>query len=193
MRLPLSYFQNEDVVFLAKDLLGKELHCNLNNVHCAGLIVETEAYRGPEDRASHAYNNRRTARTETMFQEGGRSYIYLCYGIHHLFNIVTHRAGTPHAILIRALQPTLNLEEMRRRRGGRAADHQLCAGPGTLTQAMGLRREHDNISLDSELIWVEDKGLLVRGDEIAVGPRIGIDYAGEDAKLPWRFLINYPN
>lgn len=192
-RLPLSYFQGEEVVDLAKELLGKELHSCVDGLHTAGLIIETEAYRGPEDRASHAYNNRRTARTETMFQEGGRSYIYLCYGIHHLFNIVTNQAGVPHAILIRALWPTLNLEGMRQRRGDRVPDAKLCAGPGTVAQAMGLRRDHDNIPLDGNIIWIEETGVSFGENEIEVGPRIGIDYAGEDAALPWRFLIKNKN
>lgn len=181
--IPLSYFQGADVVALAKDLIGKEFHSRTNGEHTAGMIVETEAYRGPEDRASHAYNNRRTKRTETMFLEGGRSYVYLCYGVHHLLNIVTNCEGVPHAILIRALWPTIGLEVMCRRRGGR---RKLCAGPGMVAQALGITCAHDNLLFDGSLFWLEEGEKEL---EISVGPRIGVDYAGEDALLPWRFCL----
>lgn len=187
-QIPLSYFQQSDVVALSRELLGKELHTSIDGEHTAGIIIETEAYAGPEDRASHAYNNHRTARTEVMFGEGGRAYVYLCYGIHPLFNIVTHSEGIPHAILIRALHPTLGLETMKRRRKGST---NLCSGPGTLSQAMGITLKMNGTPLDGPTIWVEE-GVPVEKKAIEALPRVGIDYAGPDALLPWRFKCALP-
>lgn len=184
MRLPLDYFCQEDVVGLARDLIGRELHTSIGGVHTAGVITESEAYRGPEDRASHAYGGRRTQRTEVMFGPGGRSYVYLCYGIHHLFNIVTYCEGVPHAVLIRRLEPTCGTEGMAERRGLEATSPRLCSGPGSLAKAMGITLDHTGLPLDGSLIWVEEGE---RAEKVVASPRIGIDYAGDDALLPWRF------
>jgi DNA-3-methyladenine glycosylase len=148
----------------------------------AGVITETEAYLGIDDRACHAYGGRRTARTEIMYQAGGVAYIYLCYGIHHLFNVVTAEEGTPHAVLIRGLRPLHGIDLMKTRR---RAKEPLCSGPGTVTQALGITTLHNGIPLLGNLLWIEDPGMVF--DQIATTPRIGVDYAKEDAFLPYRF------
>lgn len=153
------------------------------------MIIETEAYKGAEDKACHAYNNRRTLRTDVMFGPGGIAYIYLCYGIHHLFNIVTNTEGTPHAILIRSIFPTHGIDKMLIRRKKSKQDKSLTAGPGSLTQALGIQKKHNGISLQGPKIWLEDYSLDIKKTHIVSTPRIGIDYAEEHAALPWRFLL----
>ena len=188
--LPLSFYLRDDVVQIARDLLGKNLFTHLNGITTGGIIVETEAYRGAEDRASHAYGNRRTARTEVMFQQGGIAYVYLCYGIHHLFNIVTNREGIPHAVLIRALFPTHAVQEMSKRRYGKMP---LSSGPGTLTEALAITKEFNGHCLDSSSLWIEESDLLIQEEQIIPSKRIGVDYAGKDALLPWRFSLSSCN
>lgn len=185
-KLPLDYFQSENTVALSRDLIGKVLCTCVEGKLTAGRIVETEAYCGPEDRACHAYGGRRTKRTETMYAAGGVAYIYLCYGMHHLFNIVSHRKGEPHAILVRAVEPLLGVEVMRERRGGKK---RISDGPALVTQALGISIADDGESLAGSRIWLEEWLDLPTIDAIQCGPRIGIDYAGEDAHKPWRFFL----
>ena len=189
-RLGVSYFQSEDVEALAQDLLGKVLVTRFNGETTSGEIVETEAYKAPQDKASHAYGNRRTDRTEIMFGPGGYAYVYLCYGIHHLFNVVTGPSGSAHAVLIRALQPLFNIPLMQQRRK-RESLGMLCSGPGTLTQAMGIFRHHTGLSLTDAAspIWIEDHMKVVKKPQIIASPRVGVDYAEECAAWPWRFRI----
>ena len=193
--LKATYYLNTDVVALAKDLIGKTLCTRINNTLTCGIITETEAYAGVNDKASHAYNGRRTNRTETMYSKGGVSYVYLCYGIHKLFNIVTNVKGIPHAILIRAIYPTVGIEEIVKRRGinpDSYKDKKLCVGPGKVTQALGIDMMHNNVLLTGKEIWLQDDGIKIKPSDINVGPRIGVDYAEEDAKLPFRFwTTNY--
>ncbi len=189
MKIPLSYFQTDDVTGIAKNLIGKYLFTNIDNVLCGGIITETEAYAGITDKASHAYGNRRTARTEVMFGEGGRSYVYFTYGMHHLFNIVTSVKNNPHAVLIRAIFPTHGLETISKRRKKPVSDKNLCNGPAKLCQALGITLKENNIPLDGDKIWLEDRGLIIKETDITATPRIGVDYAGEDALLPYRFLL----
>lgn len=182
-KIGLDFYQQDDVVTVARELLGKHLYTRdpAGNI-TAGIITETEAYEGVTDRACHAYQGKCTKRTQVMYHQGGVAYVYLCYGIHSLLNIVTNTQGTPHAVLIRALQPTIGMETMLKRRGR----NPLSAGPGTLTQALGISLEDNGHSLTSERIWLEDQGHSHNSIEIT--PRIGIDYAQEDALLPYRFL-----
>lgn len=187
--LPLEYYQDHEVLFLSQDLLGKFLMTKIGSSVTGGMIIETEAYRAPEDRASHAFGMRRTRRNEMMFQEGGHCYVYQCYGIHALFNVVTNIKDVPHAILIRAIQPMVGIEEMLRRRGKDKLDKSLAGGPGTLTQALGIELSHNGCALTGPMIWIEDRQVIIPQDHIIVGPRIGVSYAGEDALLPWRFRI----
>jgi DNA-3-methyladenine glycosylase (3mg) len=189
LKLPLSYYLNQDVLFLAKDLLGKVLFTQKDGQITAGIIVETEAYFGKIDKASHAYGGRRTNRTEIMYSEGGVSYVYLCYGIHHLFNIVTSVNGEPHAVLIRAIEPLIGQEIMEMRRNMPAAKSAISSGPGSAAKALGIDNSFNKKDLGGEEIWVEDRGIKYPEHEIFAGPRVGVAYAQEDAFLPWRFFV----
>jgi DNA-3-methyladenine glycosylase len=189
MKLPESYYHNPDVVALSRDLIGKYLFTHIDDVTTGGYIVETEAYNGIVDRASHAYGNRRTPRTSIMFQQGGIAYVYLCYGIHEMFNIVTNIEGVPHAILVRAINPTEGIEAMQARRNMPVLKPTITMGPGSVAKALGISRAINAHSLQSDTIWIEDKGLSFPDEEIAAVPRVGVDYAGEDALLPYRFYV----
>lgn len=190
MILPIDYFLQENVVFIARDLIGKVIYTNINGEIVGGIITETEAYAGIRDKASHSYNNRRTNRTETMYLSGGHIYIYLCYGIHHLVNIVTNKKEVPEAVLIRAIYPFYNEELLLKRRNSTKISAQVFNGPGKVSQALGLDTNLDGIQLQTKQIRIEDKGILFENKYIEVTPRIGIDYAEEDALLPYRFVID---
>src|SRR5215212_8354876 len=185
-----SFYHRKDVVKISKDLLGKYLYTNFDGIFTGGIITETEAYNGVIDRASHAFGGRRTARTEIMFSEGGTAYVYLCYGIHSLFNVVTNKKNNPHAVLIRAVHPTHGIEHMLKRRKMEQLKKNLSAGPGTVSEALGIHYSHSGLSLTGNKIWIEDKGIAVNKKLIVASKRIGVDYAGEDAHLPYRFLID---
>ena len=190
--LPRSFYTSPEVVTIARELLGKVLYTSLNSQVSAGIITETEAYAGITDKASHAYNNRRTPRTEIMYRNGGTAYVYLCYGIHSLFNIVTSVADQPHAVLIRSIKPLLGVETMKHRSGKPKIGEQDGIGPGKVARLLGIEVRHSGLDICAEAvagdrIWVQDEGVMVADDEILTGPRIGIDYAGEDALLPYRF------
>lgn len=188
--LPKSFYQRLDVVEIARDLIGKVLHSYINGVHTSGRIVETEAYRAPDDKACHAYNNLRTTRTETMFQEGGRAYIYLCYGIHHLFNVVTGPENIAHAVLIRGLEPLEGISKMMLRRNLKNLQPRLSAGPGSLSKALGLTTDLTGISLiHSESEVFITSGHQIGTQDIIASPRVGIAYAEECAAWPWRFRL----
>jgi DNA-3-methyladenine glycosylase len=192
-RLDAAFYRREDVVQIARELLGKYIVTHFAEGRTVGRIVETEAYRGPEDRGSHAWNNRFTNRTKVMFEAGGLAYIYLCYGIHHLFNVATGPKGMPHVVLIRALEPVENLPLMMQRRGLEKITPRLTAGPGALSRALGLSTLYTGTDLlsDNSPIWLEDRNDFIPESEILAGPRVGIDYAGADALLPWRFRIRH--
>jgi len=198
MKLEKDFYLSEDVIQVSKDLLGKYLFTKIDGKLTAGIITETEAYAGTEDKASHAYNNRRTNRTEIMFADGGVSYVYLCYGIHHLFNVITNFKDVPHAVLIRAIKPEEGLKTILQRRNilseadiekhKKTNYMKVAGGPGTVSQALGIKTKHSGLDLTGNVIWIEDKGIRVPPKSIVAGPRIGVDYAGEDAKLPYRFI-----
>jgi DNA-3-methyladenine glycosylase len=188
-RLPKSFYLRNDVVQISRELIGKRLVSHLNGQRTSGLIVETEAYLGEIDRASHAYGRRRTSRTEVMFGEGGLAYVYLCYGIHHLFNVVVSPRDVPHAILIRALEPEEGVPLMLARCQKKRLDQTLTGGPGCLTRALGITCAHTGMSLiRNSPVWIED-GREPTPDQIEVGTRVGVAYAGKDALLPYRFLL----
>ena len=189
-QLPKSFYADKNVVKLAKKLLGMRLCTVIDGKYTSGIITETEAYAGGTDKASHAYGGRLTERTKIMFDEPGTAYVYLCYGIHHLFNIVTNKKGIPHAILIRAIKPDEGVEFMMERRKKLKVDKTFSGGPGTVSQALGIQTKHSGKSLFEKEIWVEETGIKIPGKEIVASPRIGVDYAGEDAKLPYRFFVN---
>ena len=188
-KLPARFYRRKDVVRISRDLLGKVLCTNIDGRTTKAVITETEAYAGVSDRASHAWGGRRTARTEPMYAAGGLAYVYLCYGIHHLFNVVTSAADDPQAVLIRAGHPLAGIDTMYRRRGAAATAANLLAGPGSLARALGIHTELSGTSLGGEQIWIEDQGFRVPADTISTGPRVGIDYAGEDAARPYRFTV----
>ncbi|MHA4808823.1 DNA-3-methyladenine glycosylase [Flavitalea flava] len=188
-KLDYSFYGRSDVAKVARELLGKILITSFDNQFTSGRIVETEAYNGAVDKASHAYGNRRTARTEIMYGEPGRAYVYLCYGIHHLFNVVTNRKDVPHAILVRALEPLEGIPIMLERSGKIKLDHTLTRGPGNLSRALGLGVPHTGTSLLEEDVYIADDGFRYRKAEIGISPRIGVDYAAEDALLPYRFYV----
>jgi DNA-3-methyladenine glycosylase len=196
MVLPRSFYQRDDVVAIAQDLLGKTLFTCFDGLLAGGIITETEAYAGITDRASHAFGDRRTDRTKVMYARGGTAYVYLCYGIHSLFNVVTNKAGIPHAVLIRAIEPVMGIDAMLQRAGKTLADKSLGVGPGKLSKILGIHFRHSGMDLlkkpsgcSAPGIWIEDDGRTVLPGKILAGPRIGVDYAGEDALLPYRFRI----
>lgn len=188
-KLSRDFYLNTDVVQAARDLLGKVLYTCVDDEVSAGIIVETEAYCGATDKACHAYPNKRTKRTETMFQIGGTAYVYLCYGMHHMFNVVTNVKDTADAVLIRGIEPLEGLELMKARRKLKKPGTNLTAGPAVLAQALGITTSDDMTDLLGDKIWLEDQGKAYSDDEVIASPRVGIDYAGDDALLPWRFRV----
>lgn len=187
--LPQSFYERADVVTITKELLGKIVVTNFSNTLTAGRIVEAEAYNGPFDKAAHSYNNRRTKRTEVMYASGGVAYVYLCYGIHQMFNIVTNKAGIPNAVLIRALEPVAGIQTMLTRSNKTLHGFDLTRGPGNVAKALGLHTTHSGISLLSDNLYIGGDGHDYAENEIAATARIGVDYAAEDALLPYRFII----
>ena len=189
-RLRRQFFLRPDVTAISRDLLGMYVFSRMPGAEVTGgRIVETEAYAGVGDRANHAYGNRRTARTEVMFGPGGVAYVYLCYGLHAMLNVVTNRDGIPDAILIRAIEPTHGLATMVRRRGRTAATPGLTAGPGNVARALGVGTCHNGLDLAGKMIWLEDRHRPVAPADIVAGPRVGVEYAGPDAKRAWRFRV----
>ncbi len=193
MLLKESFYIRKDVIKIARDLIGKVLVTNFENQLTSGIILETEAYNGFIDKASHAYNNRRTSRTEIMFRKGGTAYVYLCYGIHSLFNVVTNNENIPHAVLVRAIQPLDGISIMEKRRKLSSTRKNFSAGPGTVSSSLGIHYSKSGLSLLADKIWIEDRNIKIKPSEIKITPRIGVDYAGEDALLPYRFLIDKLN
>ena len=191
-KLPLSFYLRKDVLQISKELLGKVLTTNFDGQLTSGRIVETEAYEGELDKASHAYKGR-TTRTEVMFGSGGRAYVYLCYGIHQMFNIVTAIRGTPHAILIRAVEPLLGKDIMMKRTGKKNWDDKIASGPGKVGKALGFHTSQCGLSLDSDELYIADDGYKVNETDIVSSPRIGVDYAGEHAEWHYRFYLKESN
>ena len=188
-KLDRSFYNRRDVVRIARDLLGKILVTQINGIRTSGRIVETEAYNGVVDRDSHAFGGRRTARTEHIYGDPGTVYVYICYGMHHLFNVVTNKKDIPHAVLIRALDPIQGINDMLVRTGKPSADYALTKGPGNLTRAMGISKINTGTNLFSKEIFIEDDGLRYRKDQVLITKRIGVKYAREDAELPYRFIV----
>ncbi|MCL4103796.1 UNVERIFIED_CONTAM: hypothetical protein GTU68_029113 [Idotea baltica] len=188
-KLSSHFYRRSDTLAIARELLGKHLVTSFEGVLTSGRIVETEAYLGTQDRACHAWNGSRTSRTETMYSIGGCAYVYICYGIHHLFNIVTHTEGEPHAILIRGIEPNEGIPIMLERRAKTVLKPNLTAGPGSLARALGIQTQHSGIDLQGEQIWIEDRNTNVSSGQILASSRVGVGYAGDDAFLPYRFRV----
>lgn len=183
-----SFYLNPDVVEVAKQLLGKYLCTDFGEGLTIGKIVETEAYCGATDKACHAHF-KRTRRNSIMFARGGVAYVYLCYGVHHLFNVVTNQEGLADAVLIRGIEPIAGIELMLKRRGFSDLAHSLTAGPGAMSKALGITTDHYGADLCGNKIWIADEGVVIPENQIIASPRVGVAYAEEDALLPWRFRI----
>ena len=188
-KLGFDFYNRPDVLKIARELLGKILTTNFDGRITSGRIVETEAYAGIRDRASHAFGGRRTARTSIMYESGGTAYVYFCYGIHHLFNVVTDKKEIPHAVLIRALEPIEGIDVMLARTNKKILDNTLTRGPGNVSKALGIVTSHTGTSLLGDEIFIAKDDYSLKKKDIVTSPRIGVDYAGEDAKLLYRFSI----
>jgi DNA-3-methyladenine glycosylase len=188
-KLNLDFYLGKDVLQIAKELLGKILVTNIDGIHTSARIVETEAYIAITDRASHSYNGRRTSRNEHMYAKGGISYVYICYGMHHLFNVVTNEKNIPDAVLIRGAEPLNGIDAMLQRTNKNKADYKLTGGPGNMSRALGISKIHSGINLRGKEIFIADDGFVLPPNEIGASKRIGVDGAGEDALLPYRFYI----
>lgn len=192
MKLQREFYLQNDVVGIARDLIGKVIYTNIENKLTAGIITETEAYAGVNDKASHAYNNCRTKRTEVMYGLGGYTYVYLCYGVHYLLNFVTNQIDIPHAVLLRGIIPLEGLAIMEHRTGKKIGSKGISNGPGKASKALGINLNHNKLDLIGGDIWIADNGVLIDDKDIIRAPRIGVQYAEEDAKLPYRFLYHWP-
>lgn len=188
-KLPLSFYLGNDVLKIARDLLGKVLVTCWNKEYTSGRIVETEAYAGETDKASHASKGK-TARTEIMFNEGGKAYVYLCYGVHQMFNIVTNKEGIPDAVLIRAVEPIDGIDIMLKRTGKKKLDETLTKGPGNVGKAFGFHTSQCGLLLNSDELFIGDDGYKLSKAMIGTSPRIGVDYAGKHAEWHYRFFVN---
>lgn len=188
-KLPLDFYIRYDVVTLAKELLGKIVFSEIDGRRTSGRIVETEAYAGISDRASHSFNGRRTRRNEHMYSKGGTAYIYICYGIHRMLNVVTNVAGVPDAILIRAIEPLDGHELMLERTNKKTGDVTITKGPGNVAKSLGIAKIHSGELLTGPVIYLADDGYVIEKDQIGESKRIGVDYAGADALLPYRFYV----
>jgi DNA-3-methyladenine glycosylase len=189
MKLPVTFYQQPDVVQISRSLLGKYLFTNIDGVLTSGRIVETEAYAHINDQACHSHLGRFTKRTRIMYEAGGVAYVYLIYGRYALFNIITNEAGKADAVLIRAIEPVEGIPEMLARRGLTKVSSKLTAGPGLVTQALGITTAYYGTSVVGDTIWIEDHDETVPDESVIASPRVGIDYAGDDAVLPWRFRL----
>jgi DNA-3-methyladenine glycosylase len=189
MKLGIDFYLNDDTISIGKKLLGKYLFTNIDGKLTGGMIVETESYIGPEDKACHAYDNKKTPRNDAMFEKGGIAYVYLCYGMHSLLNVVTNKKGCPHAVLIRAIEPLYGIDTMLKRRKKQILSRQLTAGPGAMTKALGISKEQNKLSFLGDIIWIEDRNVKIANKEIICSKRVGIDYAEEYKNMPWRFRI----
>lgn len=187
-----SFYQHNDVVSHARNLLGKILLTNIQGTITSGIIVETEAYRGPDDRGCHAFGGRYTERTRTMYLKGGHAYVYICYGIHPMVNVVTSAEGEAHAVLIRAIEPVDGIETMMERRKMSQPSTILTNGPGKLAVALGITKWMDGLPFFNEdsPIKILENGILLSESDVISGPRVGMSkHVGTCAHRPWRFYI----
>jgi DNA-3-methyladenine glycosylase len=183
-----KFYLRENTIQVARELLGNLLVVpdEMGN-RVSGMIVETESYCGINDKGAHSYGGRRTARNEVTYGIGGHVYVFFIYGMYFQLNLVTGPVDYPHVVLIRAVEPVEGIETMRARRGP-MNDKNLTSGPGKLCIALSIDRTLNGADLAGDQIWVENYR-SISDSEIAVGKRIGIDYAGEDAQKPWRFWV----
>ena len=192
-KLPLSFYARKDVVLIAKELIGKIIITNFEGVTTSARIVETEAYMAITDKASHSFGGRRTLRNEHMYAPAGIAYVYICYGLHQMLNIVTNERDVPDAVLIRAVEPIAGIEIMLKRTGKKKGDKTLTRGPGNVAKALGIFKHHSGSHLLGDDIYVADVATKIADENIGVSVRIGVDSAGADALLPYRFYIKGNN
>jgi DNA-3-methyladenine glycosylase len=188
-KVPLSFYERKDVVKIAEELLGKIVVTNFDRKITSGRIVETEAYVGIIDKASHSFGGRRTARNEHMYSPAGTAYVYICYGMHQMLNVVTNDKEIPDAVLIRALEPMNGIEIMLERTGKAKVDKTLTRGPGNVGKALGIFKHHSGLFLLDEQIYLLEDGKKFTRQEIGISKRIGVESAGADAFLPYRFYV----
>lgn len=188
-KLPLHFYKRRDVAKIARELLGKIIITNFDDKQTSGRIVETEAYVAHVDKASHSFNGKRTGRNEHMYAAPGTAYVYICYGMHQMFNIVTNEKGIPDAILLRAIEPVNGIETMLMRTGKKEFDYTLTKGPGNVGKALGINKKHSGLLLLDDEITLFDDGFILDDSEIGISKRIGVENAGVDALLPYRFFI----
>lgn len=188
-KLPIDFYLNKDVIEVGQKLLGKYLFTKIDGILTGGIITETESYKGIEDKACHAYMGKKTNRNEVMFEIGGVAYVYICYGMHSLLNVVTNQKDVPDAVLIRAIEPIFGIKTMLERRNKLKVERILAAGPGSLSKALGISKEFNGKSLNSKNIWIEDRDEKISKKDIICSKRVGIEYAEEYVNKPWRFRI----
>ena len=188
-KVPLSFYQRKNVVKIAKELLGKIVVTNFDGQVTSGRIVETEAYIGLTDKASHSFAGKRTSRNEHMYSAAGTAYIYICYGMHQMLNIVTNDAEIPDAVLIRAIEPLKGIEIMAQRTGKKEGDKTITSGPGNVGKALGIFKHHSGLYLLDEEIYLLDDNKKFTNENIGISKRIGVESAGADALLPYRFYM----
>lgn len=198
--LPIHFYKRPDVVLIAKELIGKIIVTRFDGLVTSGRIVETEAYIAITDRASHSYGGKRTARNEHMYAHAGTSYVYICYGMHHLFNVVTNDKDVPDAVLIRALEPMSGIDIMLQRTGKKKLDNTLTKGPGNAAKALGISKHHSGINLLKREIYIAEDGFEISAQQIGASGRIGVESSGDAAFKPYRFYLRgnkyvsgYPN
>lgn len=199
-KLPVEFYDRPDVISIARELIGKLIVTKFDGITTSGRIVETEAYIGLTDRASHSFGGRRTAKNEHMYAAAGTAYVYICYGMHHLFNVVTNQKEIPDAVLIRAIEPLKGIDSMLKRTGKKTLDNSLTRGPGNAAKALGISKDHSGINLLKNEIFIADDTYLLHNEGIGSSRRIGVESSGEAALLPYRFYIrgnkfvsSYPN
>jgi len=188
-KVPLSFYDRKDVVKIAEELLGKIIVTNIDGFFTSGRIVETEAYVGITDKASHSFSGKRTSKNEHMYSAPGTAYIYICYGMHQMMNIVTNEKEIPDAVLIRAIEPLEGIDIMLQRTKKDHADKTLTRGPGNVGKALGIFKHHSGLHLLDEQIYLLDDGQKISKENIGVSKRIGVESAGPDGLLPYRFFV----
>jgi DNA-3-methyladenine glycosylase len=199
-KLPVEFYKRTDVVLIARELIGKIIVTNFDGIKTSGRIVETEAYIGLSDRASHSFGGKRTARNEHMYADAGTAYVYICYGMHHLFNVVTNTKNIPDAVLIRAVEPITGIDIMLNRTGKIKLENSLTKGPGNAAKALGISKNNSGINLLKQEVYIADDGFEIQDKLIGTSRRIGVESSGDAALKPYRFYVkgngfvsSYPN
>ena len=188
-KIPLSFYKRKDVVLIAKELIGKIIITHFDGELTSARIVETEAYVGHIDKASHAFGGKRTARNEHMYAAAGTAYVYICYGLYHMMNVVTNDKDIPDAVLIRAVEPIDGIETMAKRTGKKTNDKTITRGPGNVGKALGIFKHHSGNYLLGNEIYLADDNSKIPDENIGISARIGVESAGKDALLPYRFYL----